>query len=123
MKKLFISCPMKGRSEESIKSSFETMHKVAEIMFGQKLEVIQSYIEEEPPEGVNESIWYLSHSLFKLSEADYFIGVYNQRTDYGKSLYRGCDIEEHIASSYGIPIRNIDCREYICFEDLYKKKK
>lgn len=122
MKKLFISCPMKGRSEESIKSSFETMHKVAEIMFGQKLEVIQSYIEEEPPEGVNESIWYLAQSVLKLSEADYFIGVYNQRTDYGKSLYRGCDIEEHIARSYGIHIRNIDCRDYICFEDLYKKR-
>ena len=59
MKKLFISCPMKGRTREAIEESFNTMHKIAEIMRGEKLEVIQSYIEDEPPEGVNERIWYL----------------------------------------------------------------
>lgn len=31
MKKLFISVPMKGRTEENIRKSIEKMHKIAEI--------------------------------------------------------------------------------------------
>lgn len=40
MKKLFISCPMKGRTEENIRKSMEKMHKIAEAVFEQELEVI-----------------------------------------------------------------------------------
>ncbi len=47
MKKLFISCPMKGRKEEDIKESIEKMHKIAEIIFNEELEVIKSYKELE----------------------------------------------------------------------------
>lgn len=43
MKKLFISCPMKGRTEENIKKSMDKMHKLAEIMFEQELEVIPQF--------------------------------------------------------------------------------
>ena len=50
MKKLFISCPMKGRTEENIRKSMEKMHKIAEIIFDQELEVIPTYIEDNPPE-------------------------------------------------------------------------
>ena len=59
MKKLFISCPINGRTEENIKKSMEKMHKIAEIVLDQKLEVIDSYVEENPPENVNQGIWYL----------------------------------------------------------------
>ena len=37
MKKLFISCPMKGRTNENIEISIEKMHKMAEIIFDQPL--------------------------------------------------------------------------------------
>ena len=50
MKKLFISCPMKGRTEENIRKSMEKMHKIAEIIFDQELEVIPTYINDNPPE-------------------------------------------------------------------------
>lgn len=35
MKKLFISCPMKGRTEENIRKTMDKMHKIAEAMFEQ----------------------------------------------------------------------------------------
>ena len=98
MKKLFISCPMRGRTEENIKDSMEKMHKIAELMFGEELELIQSYLENEnPPENANEKIWYLGKSLELLAEADYFIGP-----DYCSDVFSGCDIEREVANNYGI---------------------
>lgn len=48
MKKLFISCPMKGRTEKAIKNSMNRLHSLAEIVIGEKLEAIDSYIENAP---------------------------------------------------------------------------
>ena len=97
MKKLFISCPMKGRTEENIKKSMEQMHKIAEIYFDQKLEVIPTYIEDNPPENSNQSIWYLGKSIQLLSEVDYFIGI-----NYSNEFFKGCVIEREVANNYGI---------------------
>ena len=49
MKKLFISCPMKNRSEENIRMTFDRLHKIAEAVYGESLEVIPTYIEDNPP--------------------------------------------------------------------------
>lgn len=97
MKKLFISCPMKGRTEENIRKSMEQMHKIAEIIFDQELEVIPSYVEDKPPENNNKAIWYLGKAIQLLAGADYFIGV-----DY-QDFFKGCAIENEVARSYGIP--------------------
>lgn len=96
MKKLFISCPMKGRTEENIRKSMEQMHKIAEIIFDQELEVIQTYIEHIPPETKNQSLWCLGESIKMLAEADYFIGV-----EWG-DFFKGCAAENNIARMYGI---------------------
>lgn len=96
-KKLFISCPMRGRTEENIKKSMEQMHRIAEIMFDQELEVIPSYIEDNPPENSNQAVWYLGKSVQLLAEADYFIGV--EWCDF----YKGCEIERTVANRYDIP--------------------
>ena len=63
MKKLFISCPMKGRTNENIKKSMDKMHKIAEIIFDQQLEVIDSFIEGNIPETNNQSVYYLGESI------------------------------------------------------------
>lgn len=105
MKKLFISCPMNGRTEENIKKSMEKMHKIAEIVFDQELEVIDSYIEENPPENVNQGIWYLGKSIQRLSEADCFIGI-----DYNE-FWKGCLMEAQIAQMYGIPMTHVKLEE------------
>lgn len=105
MKKLFISCPMKGRDEVDIRHSMNQMHKIAEIVFDQELEVIPTYITHNPPKNSNEGIWYLAESIKKLAKADYFIGI-------GYSdFFRGCSIESTIARDYGIPHTQVDYRE------------
>lgn len=105
MKKLFVSCPMNGRTEENIKKSMEKMHKIAENVFDQKLEVIDSYVEENPPENVTQGIWYLGKSIQLLSKADYFIGI-----DYNE-FWKGCLTEAHIAQMYGIPMTCVQLDE------------
>ena len=96
MKKLFISCPMKGRTEENIRKSMEKMHKIAEIVFDQKLEVIPTYIEDNPPKNNNQAVWFLGKSIQMLSEADYFIGI--EWCDF----YKGCSGESDVAKKYEI---------------------
>lgn len=98
MKKLFISCPMRGRSEEAIRATMEQMHHIAEAVFNEELEVIQTYIEDTPPETGNVSLWCLGASIQMLADADYFIGVRDEA-----KAYNGCIIENHTASRYGIP--------------------
>lgn len=105
MKKLFISCPMRGRTEENIRKSMDKMHKIAEIMFDQKLEVIPTYIDDNPPENNNKALWYLGKSIQLMAEADYFIGI-----DWD-SLYRGCSAERSIASEYEIPSVYVESKQ------------
>ena len=96
MKKLFVSVPMKGRTEEEIKASIQKMKKIAEAYEGEELELIDSYVEGNPPKNNHQSVWYLGKSLEKLSEADIFIGI---EDDYNWS---GCYIEGIAAHRYGI---------------------
>lgn len=105
MKKLFISCPMKGRTEENIRKSMDKMHKLAEIIFDEELEVIPTYIEDNPPQNSNQAIWYLGKSIQMLSEADFFIGI-----DWC-DFYKGCTAEREIARSYGIRSTFVNIKE------------
>ena len=97
MKKLFISCPMCARRVEDIKSTMERMHSIAEAVFSEKLEVIPTYFEGEPPLLANERLWRLGEAIKKMSEADYFIGIYDPQKDYN-----GCLIENYVAKLYNI---------------------
>ena len=105
MKKLFISCPMKGRTDENIKDSMARMHRIAEAAFNEELEVIPTYIENDPPENVNAAIWYLAESIKKMSEADYFIGIHHSE------FFKGCNNEVSVAHDYGIPVMRLDIYE------------
>ena len=98
MKKLFISCPMRGRTEEAIRATMEQMQNIAEAIFEQHLEVVLTYFEGNPPKGTNERLWYLGESIKKMSEADYYIGVYDEQNGYD-----GCVIENKTALLYGLP--------------------
>ena len=55
MKKLFASVPMRGRTEEEIRESFAKMKRIAEAYEGEELELIDTWIAEDPPEGVREN--------------------------------------------------------------------
>ena len=111
MKKLFISVPMKGRTDEAIRNSMEKMHRIAELTFGEELEVLETHIPPEAPDGANPSIWCLGRSIQKLAEADYFIGI--GYTDY----FYGCRSESSIARDYGIPCIYVDLYECAFLRD------
>lgn len=118
MKKVFISCPMKGRTTENILKTMKKMHKCAEAALGEELEMIQSIVADTPPSGIDERIWYLGESVKKLSSADLIVTLstgpyYIQAT--------GCDVERKVATAYGIKELYIggDCFRYFC-PDLAK---
>ena len=102
MKKLFVSVPMRGRTEEEIKATMEKMKKIAEAYEGEEFELIDSYIEHNPPKDNNQAIWYLGESLKKLASADVFIGI-SDCWDWS-----GCYIESEVASRYGIKRYRVD---------------
>lgn len=115
MKKLFISCPMRGRTEENIKNTMTRMHKIAELIYDQDLEPIQTYIPGKAPDSANRSIWYLGESIKMLAEADYFIGV-----GYTEA-FKGCEIERMVANAYGIHTTIVDMSEMM--PDAYEIEK
>lgn len=98
--KIFISQPMKGLTDEEIKSERErVIHKLQNMYPEQILEFIPSFVEEDPPVSIKENnipIWYLSKSIEKLAEADfvYFVD--------GWSGGKGCMCEHQATRLYGI---------------------
>lgn len=96
MKKLFISQPMRGKSEEQIKAEREKAIKVARQILNDDVEVIDSYFEDYNPSNGCVPLKYLAKSLELLADADiaYFAN--------GWSEARGCRIEHDCAVAYGI---------------------
>ena len=73
MKKLFISCPVKGRKIEDVYETRKKMHAIAEIIFGEELWAIDSIMAREVVDG--DSFESLAHHIECMKEADYFIGI------------------------------------------------
>ena len=99
MKKLFISQPMRGFSDEEMLKAREEILIKAEKKIGEPVELIDSFIEEDLKE-INKSIpvYYLGKSIDFLSQAD--IAYFGE----GWKNARGCKIEHEIAVQYGIDI-------------------
>lgn len=116
MKKLFVSVPMKGRTEDEIKASIQKMKKIAEVYEGEELELIDSYVEDNPPKDNNQAIWYLSKSLEKLSQADVFIGIINAWH------WNGCAVECEVAKRYDLNMITVDPHYVIAnYDELTQK--
>ncbi len=98
MKKLFISQPMKGKTDDEIKKERNKIIEDARKEYGNDLEVIDSFFENAPHDA--RPLWFLAKSLELLSTADivYFAPNWDK--------YRGCKIEHECAKQYGIKIIN-----------------
>lgn len=98
MKKLFISQPMNGKSEEEILVVRKNAIESAKVMFNEDVEVIESYFKDYNPDKGCVPLKYLSKSLELLADADvaYFARGWEQA--------RGCRIENQCAIEYGIEI-------------------
>ena len=96
VKKLFISQPMKDKTDEEILAVREQAIKSAKDFLGEDVEVIDSFFQDAPHDA--KPLWYLAKSLELLSTADvaYFAKGWEDA--------RGCRIENTCAIEYGIDV-------------------
>ena len=104
MKRLFISQPMRGKTDEEILAVRQRAIESAERELGEKVEVIDSFFQNAPAEA--KPLWYLAKSLELLSTADV---VYFAE---GWENARGCRIENTCAIEYGIGLVIEDYRDH-----------
>ena len=94
--KLFVSMPMRGRSDEEIKKDFAKI----QAEFGEDYDIIDSFNSElEIPESIihdenKKRAYYLGHSIKKLAQADKILFM------PGWLSANGCYIEHEIAQRY-----------------------
>lgn len=96
MKKLFISQPMRGKTDEEILAERKKAIESAERNLGEPVEVIDSFFQNAPADA--RPLWFLGKSLELLSTADiaYFAKGWEDT--------RGCRIENQCAIEYGIEV-------------------
>lgn len=96
MKKLFISQPMKGKTDEEILAERRKAIRSAERQLGEAIEVIDSFFQSAPADA--KPLWFLGKSLELLAGADiaYFAKGWQEA--------RGCKIENICAIEYGIAV-------------------
>ena len=102
MKKVFISQPMRGLTDEEILKKREEIKKDIENKINEKVEFIDSFFQDYPSNihDIHVPIWYLGKSIQLLSQADMiYLGE-----NWDKA--RGCKIEYEVAKAYGIKIIN-----------------
>lgn len=94
MKKLFISQPMRGKTDEEILAVRKKAIESAEKLIGEPVEVIDSFFRAAPANA--KPLWFLGKSLELLATADvvYFAEGWNEA--------RGCRIEHICAVEYNI---------------------
>lgn len=97
MKRLFISQPMRGKTDDEILTVREQAIESAKLNLGEDVEAIDSFFQDAPSEG-NRGLYLLGESLKLLATADvaYFAKNWEQ--------YRGCRIENLCALEYGIDV-------------------
>lgn len=82
MKKLFISQPMKDKSDEEILKERENAIKSAEKLLGEPVEIIDSFFQSAPVDA--RPLWFLGKSLELLSTAD--IAYFAKGWEKGKKM-------------------------------------
>ena len=98
--RLFISQPMRGKSDEEIESEREDLIAIAKAVYAGRgeVEVIDSFFKGglDVPAGAKAPLYYLSKSLELLATADVAIFAEDWREA------RGCRIEHECADGYGV---------------------
>ena len=94
MKKLFISQPMKDKTNDEIERARERAIREATEYIGEPVEIIDSFFKD--------ALWFLAESIRLMADADL---VYFAK---GWKDARGCMIERECAVQYGVPILEPD---------------
>ena len=96
MKKLFISQPMKGKTDEMILAEREAAVEAAQSVLGEEVEVIENFFSTAPED--ESPLRLLGESIKALAEAD--VAFFAKGWRYG----RGCRIEHACAVAYEIDV-------------------
>lgn len=93
MKKVFISQPMNGKTDDEILAERQAIIELAKEELGE-IEVIDSFFAEAPHDA--KPLWFLGKSFELLADADvaYFAD--------GWQSARGCKLEHDASIAYGI---------------------
>lgn len=96
MKKLFISQPMRGKTDAEIMADRSNAIQAAKDSVKDEIEVIDSFFQGAPASAT--PLWYLGESLKLLATADvaYFAPGWDKA--------RGCKIENLCAKEYGVRV-------------------
>lgn len=95
MKKLFISQPMRGKTDGEILAARAAAVEAAQRLLCEEVYVIDSFMKDAPTGA--RPLWYLGESLKLLAVAD--VAYFAE----GWAEARGCRIEYDCAIAYGIP--------------------
>lgn len=95
MKKLFISQPMRDKTDEEILAERQKAIDKAEKVLGEKVELIDSFFQDVP-EVKTKGLYYLGKSLELLATAD--VAFFCK----GWQGYRGCRVEHTCAIEYDV---------------------
>ncbi|MBQ5659311.1 MAG: DUF4406 domain-containing protein [Peptococcaceae bacterium] len=96
MVKVFISQPMRDKTNEEIEEVREQAIKVVKTVIDDEVQVIDSFFKDAPVQA--KPLWYLAKSIELLAEAD--VAVFAP----GWKEARGCAIECECATRYGIKV-------------------
>ena len=96
MKKIFISQPMKDKTDDYILAERKKAIEAAKNHLKDDVEVIDSFFKNAPHDA--KPLWFLGKSLELMANADVVVFA----KDWQK--YRGCKIEHTCAVEYGIDI-------------------
>ena len=99
MTKVFISQPMKDKTNQEIEQERKEIIEKAEKYFGE-IEVIDSFFKDAPHDA--KPLWFLGKSLELLSNANVIV------LGKGWGCSRGCRIEHECAIQYGISVIYIE---------------
>lgn len=98
MRRLFVSLPMNGLSEEEIRKTMAECKKDAEKFLGEEFELVNNYITVYPNIAKHVGLYYLGISLEIMARADL---IYFAK---GWENARGCRVEREAAVRYGLPM-------------------
>lgn len=96
MKRLFISQPMRGKTDEQVLAEREKAVQSAKEYLGEEVEEIDTFYTDFPES--TKPLEYIARSIKDLATADiaYFAPGWND--------FRGCKIEHMCAVEYGIQV-------------------
>lgn len=107
MKRIFISQPMNGKTNEFIEKERAAAIAKAKEILGEDVEVIDSFFKDAPHDA--KPLWFLGKSFELLSTADAVVFC------SGWKKYRGCNMEAKATHEYlepnGVKFIDLDTEE------------